>query len=111
VLTQSLGTAFASGQFNRVPVINGSNHDEGRLSVAESDLAGAPVTSANYQAMIGSTVGVSAAAAAVVAAHYPLSAYASQSVALGAVGTDPILACSALTVDRSLSAYVPTYAF
>jgi para-nitrobenzyl esterase len=32
VLTQSLKTAFASGQFNRVPVINGSNHDEWRLS-------------------------------------------------------------------------------
>ena len=51
------------------------------------------------------------AAAAVVAAHYPLSAYPSPSVALGAVGTDPIGACSALTADRSLSKYVPTYAY
>jgi len=111
VLTQSLGTAFASGQFNRVPVINGSNHDEWRLFVALSELAGAPVTAANYQSMIGSTLGVSSAIAAVIAAQYPLSAFPSPSVALGAVGTDAIFACPALTVDTSVSKYVPTFAY
>ena len=40
VLTQSLKTAFASGQFNRVPVINGTNHDEWRLFVGEYQLEG-----------------------------------------------------------------------
>ena len=75
VLTQSLKTAFSSGQFNRVPVINGTNHDEWRLFVAVSELEGAPVTAANYQSMIGSTLGVSPAIAAVIAAQYPLSAY------------------------------------
>ena len=34
VLSQSLGAAFASGDFNRVPVIIGTNHDERRLFVA-----------------------------------------------------------------------------
>ena len=34
VLTQTLESAFASGQFNRVPVISGGNHDEDRLWVA-----------------------------------------------------------------------------
>ncbi len=107
VLTQSIGTALASGQFNRVPVISGTNHDEWRLFVAE----GAPVTAANYQAMITSTLGVPAAAAAAIAAAYPLSAYPSPSVALGAVGTDAIFACPALMADESLSKYVPTYAY
>ncbi|HEY2577748.1 MAG TPA: carboxylesterase family protein [Streptosporangiaceae bacterium] len=111
VLTQSIGTALASGQFNRVPVINGTNRNEWRLFVAESELAGNPVTAANYQAMIASTLGVSAAAAAVIAAKYPLSAYPSPAVALGAVGTDAIFACPALTADKSLSAHVPTYAY
>ena len=111
VLTQSLKTAFASGQFNRVPVINGSNHDEWRLFVGESELAGAPVTAANYQDMIAATLHVSAAIAAVVAGEYPLSSYSSPAVALGAVGTDAIFACPALTVDQSLSAYVPAYAY
>src|SRR5450755_860150 len=111
VLTQSLKTAFASGQFNRVPVINGSNHDEWRLFVGESELEGAPVTAANYQDMIAATLGVSPAIAAVIAGQYPLSSYSSPAVALGAVGTDAIFACPALTVDQSLSAYVPTYAY
>ncbi len=111
VLTQSIGAAFADGQFNRVPVINGTNHDEWRLFVAESELAGAPVTAANYQAMIASTLRVPTAAAALIAAQYPLSAYPSPAVALGTVGTDAIFACPALTADKSLSAYVPTFAY
>jgi para-nitrobenzyl esterase len=111
VLTQSIGTALASGQFNRVPVIDGTNHDEWRLFVAESELEGAPVTAANYQDMIASTLGVSPTIAAAIAAQYPLSAYPSPSVALGAVGTDAIFACPALTVDNSVSKYVPTYAY
>jgi para-nitrobenzyl esterase len=112
VLTQSIGPALASGQFNRVPVINGTNRDEWRLFVAQEQLDGAPpVTAANYQASIASLLGVSATAATAIAAEYPLSAYSSPPVALGAVGTDEIFACPALTVDGSLSKYVPTYAY
>jgi para-nitrobenzyl esterase len=111
VLTQTLKSAFASGQFNRVPVISGTNHDEWRLFVAESELAGDPVTAANYEDMIASTLGVPAAVATAIAAQYPLSAYPSPAVALGAVGTDAIFACPALTADQSLSQYVPTFAY
>ncbi|MGD0606520.1 MAG: carboxylesterase family protein [Streptosporangiaceae bacterium] len=112
VLTQSIGPALASGQFNRVPVINGTNRDEWRLFVAQEQLDGAPpVTAVNYQASIASLLGVSAGTAAVIAAEYPLSAYSSPPVALGAVGTDEIFACPALTADESLSKYVPTYAY
>jgi para-nitrobenzyl esterase len=111
VLPESLGTAFATGNFNRVPVINGTNRDEWRLFVALSELEGDPVTASNYQAMIASTLGVPAAAAAVIAAKYPLTAFSSPSVALGAVGTDAIFACPALTIDQSLSHFVPTFAY
>jgi para-nitrobenzyl esterase len=112
VLTQSIGRALASGQFNRVPVINGTNRDEWRLFVAQEQLDGAPpVTAVNYQASIADLLGVSATAAKAIAAEYPLSAYSSPPVALGAVGTDEIFACPALTVDESLSKYVPTYAY
>jgi para-nitrobenzyl esterase len=110
VLPQTLKTAFATGDFNRVPVINGTNRDEWRLFVAVSELEGNPVTAANYQSMIASTLGVPAAAA-VIAAKYPLSAYPSPSVALGAVGTDAIFACPALTIDQSVSHFVPTFAY
>ena len=111
VLPESLGTAFATGDFNRVPIINGTNRDEWRLFVALSELEGNPVTASNYQSMISSTLGVPAAAAAVIAAEYPLSAYSSPSVALGAVGTDAIFACPGLTIDQSVSRYVPTFAY
>ncbi len=108
VLTQSIGTALASGQFNHMPVIIGTNHDEWRLFIA---LDGETVTAANYQASIAATLGVSSSAAAVIAAQYPLSGYASPPIALGAVGTDAIFACPALTAEQSLSKYVPTYAY
>ncbi|HTU08494.1 MAG TPA: carboxylesterase family protein, partial [Trebonia sp.] len=111
VLPESLGTAFTTGNFNRVPIINGTNHDEWRLFVAISELEGNPVTAANYQSMIASTLGVPAAVAAVIAAEYPLTAYPSPSVALGAVGTDAIFACPALSIDQSVSRFVPTFAY
>jgi para-nitrobenzyl esterase len=111
VLTQAIGPALASGQFNRVPVVNGSNHDEWRLFVALAELGGAKVTAANYQGMISSTLGVSPAVAAQIAAQYPLSAFPSPAIALGAVGTDAIFACPALTVDKSVSRYVPTFGY
>ena len=69
------------------------------------------VTAANYQSMIASTLGVSAAIAGTIAAQYPLSRYPSPPVALGAVGTDAIFACHALTAEESLSRYVPVYAY
>ena len=111
VLTESIKTALASGQFNRVPVIIGTNHDEYRLFVAGYQFLGEHVTAANYQSMIASTLGVSPALASTIAAQYPLSRYPSPPVALGAVGTDAIFACHALTAEKSLSRYVPVYAY
>ena len=111
VLPQTLGTAFAAGTFNRVPIMNGTNRDEWRLFVALSALTGNPVTASNYQSMISATLGVPAAVAGIIAARYPLTSFASPSVALGAIGTDAIFACPALTVDRSVSRFVPVFAY
>jgi len=111
VVVQSLKTALGTGQFNRVPVMNGSNHDEWRLFVALSALEGAPVTAANYLAMISSTLGVPQSIAAAIASVYPLSAYPSPSEALGAVGTDAIFACPALAVDKSVSQFGPIFGY
>src|SRR6266566_6789862 len=111
VLTQSIKTALARGQFNRVPVVIGTNHDEYRLFVAVYQFLGQRVTAANYQSMIASTLGVSAAIAGKIAAQYPLSRYPSPPIALGAVDTDAIFACHALTAEESLARYVPTYAY
>ncbi len=112
VLPQSIGAALKSGQFHRVPVIIGTNRDEWRLFVGLNQLQGGqPVTDANYQSMIESTLSVPAPVAATIAAQYPPSAYSSPAVALGAVGTDAIFACPAVSAELSLSRYVPTYAY
>ena len=82
VLTQSIGTALASGQFNRVPIINGSNHDEWRLFVALDTLEGQPpVTAANYVTSLGNELGLPPAVAQKVAAEYPVSSFPSAPVA------------------------------
>jgi para-nitrobenzyl esterase len=111
VLEQSIGTAVASGQFNRVPIVNGTTHDEARLFTAANELQGMPVTDANYQAAIALMLGVSADVAAVVATEYPLSAYPSPAIAVSAAGTDAIFACPALKLDKLASKFVPTFAY
>jgi para-nitrobenzyl esterase len=112
VLPQSIGAALKAGQFSRVPVLIGTNHDEWRLFVALSQLeTGVAVSAANYEQEIEGTLGVPAATAAKIEAEYPLSRYSSPSVALGAVGTDAIFACPAFSAEAALSAWVPTYAY
>ena len=113
VLPQSVGAAFASGQFNQVPVIEGSNHDEWRLFVAQTEkTTGIPLTAAGYIPAIQATLGVSPALAAFIGTTlYPLVAYPSPSVALGAIGTDAVFACNARIAARSLSKFVPTFQY
>jgi para-nitrobenzyl esterase len=111
VLTRSVGDALATGRFNRVPVVNGTNHDEDRLFVAIDELRGSVVTAANYQSRIAALLGVPAAVAATIAAEYPPSAYPSPAIALAAAGTDARFACPALTVDDAASRYVPVFAY
>lgn len=108
VLTQTLNSAFATGEFNRVPVLNGTNHDEWRLIVAILNvLSGNPVTAENYSLQFGAPPDV----AADIVAHYPLSDYASPALAVGAVGTDNVYACSGLRTETMISRYVPTFAY
>ena len=113
VLTQSIGTALASGQFNRVPVINGSNHDEWRLFVALDTLDGQPpVTAANYVTSIGNELGLPPAVAQQVAAQYPVSSFPSaDGRAWARSGTDAMFACPALAVDLDASKFVPVHAY
>jgi len=111
VLTRSIKTALASGQFNRVPVIIGTNHDEYRLFVAVIQFLGGQATAANYQSMIASTLDVAPAVAGTIAAQYPLSRYPSPPVALGAIGTDAIFACHALTAEELMQRYAPVYGY
>jgi len=110
VLPQTLATAFASGAFNRVPIMQGSNHDEFTLFVGlDFDLAGGPVTAPAYPFVVGALVG--AALAPAVLAEYPLANYANPDEAVAALGTDITFACPGRSATLSLSRYVPTFAY
>jgi len=113
LLTNTLGTSFSTGHFNRVPVISGTNHDEYRLFVAlDYDYAGHPLTNADYATAVevlwGPVLGP------IVLEVYPLPASPptdAASLALGASGTDGSFSCPARRADQSLSRYVTTYTY
>jgi para-nitrobenzyl esterase len=110
VLPQSLDTAYATGQFNHVPLMQGTNHDEWRLFVAFLfDLAGGPITEEEYPAVVESMVGP--AAAPLVLAEYPLDNFDSPDLAVGAIGTDSIFVCPARVADQILSTQVPLFTY
>ncbi len=112
ILPFNIGTAFATGQFNRVPVIEGSNHDEFRLFVALLfELPFGPVTAAEYPAFVAAELGVPAQVVPLILAEYPLANYASPGLALGAIGTDAAFSCNTLEVQKLLSQYVPTWGY
>jgi para-nitrobenzyl esterase len=112
VLTQSIGPALASGAFTHVPVIEGTTHDEYRGVVAVFyDLAGTPITAADYPAVVAKGLGVPPAVATLIVERYPLSAYSSPDLAFSAIGTDAVFACSAFAVDGWLRAYAPTWVY
>jgi para-nitrobenzyl esterase len=112
ILTQSVGAALGSGQFNRVPLMNGTNHDEGNFIVAEDfDLFGGAVTASTYDAAIGETIG-NPAAAPLVAPHYQVPAqFPSFDQGVGGVGTDGNFACPARFADELASPFVRTFAY
>jgi para-nitrobenzyl esterase len=112
-LPLSLATALATGQFNHVPVIQGTNHDEWRLFTAlDFDLLENPIpnTEAGYEAALATLVGPAAQA---VAAQYPLASFPSADIAFAAAGTDVVFACPALQADLLMASFtsLSTYEF
>ncbi|UVS79170.1 carboxylesterase/lipase family protein [Actinokineospora sp. UTMC 2448] len=112
VLPTSLDKAFRSGEFNRVPVVNGSTSDESTFFVATNyDMVGRRVTAENLVAEISAMTGVPAETAKRAAQLYPLADYPNPAAALAAAATDATFACPALELDGWLSRWVPTYAY
>lgn len=112
VLPIPIRDALETGQFNRVPVMQGSNHDEMRLFVAAGfDLQGRPVTPATYDAAVAGLLGLPLGVVPIMTNHYPLANYASPDLAVAALATDVGFACNALASDEWLARYVPVYAY
>ena len=101
----SINTAFKAGLFIRVPLLTGSNHDEGRLFVPQD----AALTASAYPAALAQVFG--AALAPAVAAKYPLANYSQPVLALAAAFGDSVFSCTARQLDRWAARYVPVYAY
>jgi para-nitrobenzyl esterase len=113
LLTETPGAAFASGNFNRVPVITGTNHDEYRFFVARDFiLKTGPVTIPGYPTVLDTVFGPPLEPS--VYAEYPPGAIPppdGSSLQLAAAGTDGIFACTARRALMGLAQYVTTYAY
>lgn len=103
-------TAFLTGHYDHVPLLQGTNHDEGRFFVAFAFglPGGHPLTKKQYPAVIKGQFG--AKVGAKVLAKYPLSAYRSPNLAYSAVFTDSSFSCPALGADL-LTARSGVYAY
>ena len=130
VIPQQPEIAIALGQFNRVPVIQGTNQDEGRLFIALAFdlLRGSPLTAAEYPAQVqagaqviadglASTLGAPTSPTVVqqltqqILNQYPLRNFNSPDEALAQVLTDGTFSCPALVADELFSIYTPTFAY
>jgi len=111
VLTQSIAAAFAGGEVNRMPVMEGTTHDEWRMFVGFDEFVNGPLTTAAYPAAIATTFDASPADVASIASRYPLAEYPTPSIALGAAGTDGALACPSRSDARTLSRRVPVFVY
>jgi carboxylesterase type B len=104
--------AVAAGNFTRVPLLIGTNHDEGRTFA--QGLAG--LNEQQYDGLIRSQFGANAPQ---VLAQYPFSAYPSPytaAYAAGAVWTDSgfiggIGGCAAQTLEQEFRAHTLTFAY
>jgi para-nitrobenzyl esterase len=91
-------TAFLTGRYDHVPLLQGTNHDEGRLFVGLGfDFGGHPITKKQYPVLIKVQFG--AKVGGKVLAKYPLSGYKSPDLAYSAVLTDSGFSCPAFGAD------------
>ncbi|HET6871003.1 MAG TPA: carboxylesterase family protein [Solirubrobacteraceae bacterium] len=105
-------TAVAAGHFTRVPLLIGTNHDEGRTF--SQGLAG--LNEQQYDGLIQSQYGANASK---VLAEYPFSAFPSPytaAYAVGAVWTDSgfigsIGGCAAQSQEQTFRKYTPVFAY
>jgi para-nitrobenzyl esterase len=121
VLPIPADTAWSSGKFNHMPIMNGSVADEGAFAASIDELFFGPMSADRYNDLVKSTYGGPAGPGvgppnypegtpAAVVAHYPLSAYKTPGDAWVAVGTDANV-CRHPYLNTRVSQYVPLYAY
>ncbi len=112
--TAGVGMTLASGKYEQVPVIEGTNHDEWALFVGlyviQTNMK--LVTEMDYETAAAGTLGVSQSVANSLIAAYPLANYMmNPNLALTAAGTDFVFSCPGRVAAMQLSANKPTYEY
>ena len=121
VLPMAGDTAWTTGKFNHMPIMNGSVADEGAFAASIDELFFGPMSAERYSDLVKSTYGGPAGASgsppnypegtpAAVLEKYPLSAYKSPGDAWTAVGTDANV-CRHPYLDSRVAQFAPLYAY
>lgn len=101
---------ITSGRFHRMPIMIGTNRDEGRLfTFAAFDLRGKTLTEEQYRQLIAKQAGEQAAS--IVTNVYSSQRYGSPSKALSALITDSRFAYHTNKLATATSLHTPTYAY
>ncbi|CAM3807008.1 carboxylesterase/lipase family protein [Occultella aeris] len=100
--------AFATGAFNRVPVLSGHTRDESTLEVVGYEGGAAPMSEQTYQEVMTETFGDDRAAVEEV---YPRSQYESGAAAWAAIATDSKWASGQYETSMALSRFVPVHQY
>ena len=101
---------IAAGSFNKVPLIIGTNRNEGTYFIAvAANAAGRALTAADYEAVV--RVNFGAVAAPEIEAAYPLAAYPSPAQALAVIQTDSFFACPTDAVRQALAPQVAVWGY
>ncbi|WP_233510975.1 carboxylesterase/lipase family protein [Actinomadura craniellae] len=109
VMPLQIQEALDTGRFHRVPVVQGTTADEGRLTVASTyDLAGRRLTAEGYPAAVRQFFGDRADA---ILARYPLSDYPSPAEALGAILTHAQFSCLSYRTTESMAKHTRAYGY
>jgi para-nitrobenzyl esterase len=102
--------AIAKGKFTHVPVIDGTDADEGTYFISGAAAAqGFAVTAAQFTQTLTKSFG--SAEAAKIAAEYPLAGYSTPGQALSAILTDEFFSCPASLTRAGLAASSPTFGY
>jgi para-nitrobenzyl esterase len=109
-LPRSVTRQVLSGNFHRVPVINGSNHDEWTwVEGLSENAAGRPLAEPELKKHLEATFGYFAADAVV---HYPVASFGGSAGAASARAvTDGLFMCPLLGLNEVLSRYTQVWGY
>ena len=109
VIRSQVLDAFRTGAFPRIPIVQGTTHDEGRLTVATMyDLAGRKLTAEEYPEAVRRAYPDNADR---ILERYPLSDFGTPAEALGAIFTDSQFSCLSYASTALLARHTRAYGY